>query len=112
MDRTQLKNNIPDNNSGAITALNVRDIVDGAVLPEDLIAGANIIIDKSALPAITITGDAAPQLQSDWTQTDITSLDYIKNKPTGIGISGYSGATGAAGVSGYSGAIGTSGISG
>jgi hypothetical protein len=31
--------------------------------------------------ARTNIGAGVPQIQSDWTQTDITALDYIKNKP-------------------------------
>ena len=27
-------------------------------------------------------GEISKQLQSDWTQTDTTKVDYIKNKPT------------------------------
>ena len=27
----------------------------------------------------------AAQIQANWTQEDITALDYIKNKPTGLG---------------------------
>jgi len=30
----------------------------------------------------TLSGGGSPQLQSDWTQTDNSSLDFIKNKPT------------------------------
>jgi len=38
--------------------------------------GVNPFITLGDVPAQT------PQLQSDWTQTNIVSLDYIKNKPT------------------------------
>lgn len=31
---------------------------------------------------VTISGDGTPQIQSDWTQTNDQSVDYIKNKPT------------------------------
>ena len=31
---------------------------------------------------VNATGPQGPSVQSDWNQTDNTSLDYIKNKPT------------------------------
>jgi len=37
----------------------------------------------------TQTTAAVAQIQSDWTQTDNTELDYIKNKPTLPDLSGY-----------------------
>lgn len=32
------------------------------------------------------TGPQGPSVQSDWTQTDSTQLDYIKHKPTGYEV--------------------------
>lgn len=71
-DRTQLiteiDNNLPDNTSGQITAAVMRttltDMVDNTVLPEDIVAGSNITIDTTNLPAITIssTGGGATSL--------------------------------------------------
>lgn len=42
-----------------------------------LTAGTNITIVNDVISAT-----AAPQEQADWNQTDITAVDYIKNKPT------------------------------
>ena len=46
---------------------------------DKLIAGTNISIDANNV--ISASG-AAAQIQSDWNQTDSSSVDYIKNKPT------------------------------
>ena len=78
--RSELLTGLPDNTSGAIYPVNIRNIVNNDVLPEDLTAGDNITIDTDSLPAITISAD--DQLQADWTQTATGSVDYIKNKPT------------------------------
>ena len=53
--RSNLINEFPDNNSGQITPANLRDLVNSSVLPEDVTAGTGIIINKSGLPAITIS---------------------------------------------------------
>lgn len=45
---------------------------------EKLTAGSNITIDANNV----ISATAAPQEQADWTQSDSTAVDYIKNKPT------------------------------
>ena len=42
-----------------------------------LTAGQNITIDANNV----ISADAAPQLQSNWTEADNTSVQYIQNKP-------------------------------
>ena len=57
------------------TALN--DLEDGK--QDKLTAGTNISIDANNV--ISASGSAA-QIQSDWNQTDSSSVDYIKNKPT------------------------------
>lgn len=46
---------------------------------DKLTAGTNISIDANNV--ISASG-AAAQIQSDWNQTDSSSVDYIKNKPT------------------------------
>ena len=38
---------------------------------------------------IATTEDTSTQVQSDWTQTDNTQVDYIKNKPSALTASGY-----------------------
>lgn len=38
---------------------------------------------------IATTDDIIPQVQSDWTQTDNTQVDYIKNKPSALTALGY-----------------------
>lgn len=43
-----------------------------------LTAGSNISIDSNNV----ISASAAPQVQSDWDQTDSSAVDYIKNKPS------------------------------
>ena len=68
LDRTQLEAevvaNYPDNASGEITPAILRtttnDIINNSVLPEDILAGTGINIDKSALPAITINSTSVP----------------------------------------------------
>lgn len=45
---------------------------------DTLTAGANISIQNNVISA----SGAAAQIQSDWNQTDVNSVDYIKNKPT------------------------------
>ena len=57
------------------TALNELDTNKQDVLT----AGANITIQNNVISA---TGGGTAQVQSDWNQTDSSSVDYIKNKPT------------------------------
>ena len=61
--------------------------------PIGLVAGDNITIEVSGVSAIISAtgGGGGTQVQSDWTQTDNTQVDYIKNKPietTLIAVSG------------------------
>ena len=51
--------------------------------PIGLVAGQNIAIEVSGVSAIISStgGGGVTQVQSDWTQTDNTQVDYIKNKP-------------------------------
>lgn len=61
-------------------------------LTNDGSSGDSTYVEASALAPVATTGDyddlidkptiPAAQIQSDWTQTDNTKLDYIKNKPT------------------------------
>ena len=85
---TEIDNNLPDNTSGQITAAVMRttltDIVDNSVLPEDIVAGANITVDVSNLPAITISstggGGGATSLDelSDVSVNDATTqTNYV-----------------------------------
>lgn len=46
---------------------------------DTLTAGSNISIVNNVISAT-----AEPQVQADWTQTDNTQVDYIKNKPTNL----------------------------
>lgn len=55
-NRSQLLLSFRDNPDGEITGATVQNFVSNTVLPEDLVQGKNITIDKSALPAITISG--------------------------------------------------------
>lgn len=48
---------------------------DQSVVQDKLTAGDNITIVNNVI-------SAADQVQSDWNQTDSSSVDYIKNKPT------------------------------
>lgn len=48
---------------------------DQSVVQDKLTAGDNITITNNVI-------SAADQVQSDWNQTDSSSVDYIKNKPT------------------------------
>jgi hypothetical protein len=47
-------------------------------LSDKLTAGDNITISDNNV----ISSQSAPQIQADYTQTDTTKVDYIKNKPT------------------------------
>lgn len=46
---------------------------------DTLTAGSNITISNNVISAT-----AAPQQQADWTQSDTTAVDYIKNKPQNL----------------------------
>ena len=48
--------------------------------PKVLTAGTNISISETA-SALTISATAAPQVQSDWTESDSTEVSYIQHKP-------------------------------
>ena len=62
---------------------------------------------------VQLTGGGAPQVQSDWDQTDTEAVDYIKHKPTILqGPKGDKGDPGANGTIGFNGANGTNGIDG
>ena len=50
--------------------------VDTDTIQEKLTAGSNIVIEDNVISAT-----AEPQVQADWTQSDSTAVDYIKNKP-------------------------------
>jgi hypothetical protein len=73
MNRLELESLVasayPDNNSGLVTPAILRsttdDIINNSVLPEDLVAGTNVTIDKSSLPSVTINatgGGTTPTL--------------------------------------------------
>lgn len=51
--------------------------VDQSVIQHKLVAGDNISIVNNVISAT-----AAPQEQSDWTETDTTDVSYIKHKPS------------------------------
>lgn len=51
--------------------------VDTTAIQEKLEAGDNIVIEGNVISAT-----AAPQEQSDWTETDTTDVSYIKHKPS------------------------------
>ena len=44
---------------------------------DKLTAGENITIENNV-----ISSTGGTQIQSDWNQTDVEAVDYIKNKPT------------------------------
>ena len=48
--------------------------------PKVLTAGTNISISETA-SALTISATAAPQVQSDWTESDSSDVSYIQHKP-------------------------------
>lgn len=48
--------------------------------PKVLTAGTNISISETA-SALTISATAAPQVQSDWTESDSSEVSYIQHKP-------------------------------
>lgn len=50
--------------------------IDPEVVQEKLTAGNNITIEDNVISAA-----AEPQVQSDWTQSDSTAVDYIQHKP-------------------------------
>lgn len=50
--------------------------IDPDVVQEKLTAGNNITIENNVISAT-----AEPQVQADWAQSDITAVDFIKNKP-------------------------------
>lgn len=52
---------------------------DLAAKQDTLTAGANITIENNVISA---QGGGAPQVQSDWNQSDSSAVDFIKNKPT------------------------------
>lgn len=52
---------------------------DLATKQDTLTAGANITIENNVISA---QGGGAPQVQSDWNQSDSSAVDFIKNKPT------------------------------
>jgi hypothetical protein len=54
LNRSQLYAGLLNNTAWKILPSNIRDIVNNAVLPEDLIAGTNVTLDKSSLPTIII----------------------------------------------------------
>lgn len=87
--RDNLLDELPINNARQITASTLQDVVNSAVMPEDLIAGSNITIDKSALPAITISvsgggngGGSMPTLATVATTGNYTDLENIPDFAT------------------------------
>lgn len=48
--------------------------------PKVLTAGTNISISETA-SALTISATAAPQVQSNWTESNSSAVSYIQNKP-------------------------------
>ena len=60
--------------------------------PKVLTAGTNISISETA-SALTISATAAPQVQSDWTESDSTDVSYIQNKPVEKTLAAGSGIT-------------------
>ena len=82
-NRTTLLSEFPNNNSGEITPANLQDFVNNAVLPEDLTAGTGITINKSSLPAITIS--ATTIIGSGASAYDNTSIAIGTNAVVGNG---------------------------
>jgi hypothetical protein len=92
-DRAALLIDFADNTIGAITAADMRDFVNSDVLPQDLTAGTNITIDKSSLPAVTISaasstrnitfGLAGPVILGN----DLTNHVYTSQAATIVGLS-------------------------
>lgn len=60
--------------------------------PKVLTAGTNISISETA-SALTISATAAPQVQSDWAESDSTDVSYIQNKPVEKTLAAGSGIT-------------------
>ena len=57
-----------------------QEVTDGLAGKQDtLTAGSNITITNNVISA-----SAAPQEQADWTQSDSSAVDYIKNKPQNL----------------------------
>lgn len=48
---------------------------------KELVAGSNVTITEGA-NNVTISATAAPQLQSNWNETNSSSVQFIQNKPT------------------------------
>lgn len=48
---------------------------------KELVAGSNVTITEGA-NNVTISATAAPQLQSNWNETNASSVQFIQNKPT------------------------------
>lgn len=53
--------------------------VDTSEIQEKLTAGSNIVIEGN-----TISATAEPQLQANWAESDMTSVQYIQNKPQNL----------------------------
>lgn len=70
LTRAELNAGLADNTTGAIVPQNVRDIVDSAVLPQDL-TGVGITIDTSNLPAITFTAATGAQSLDELTDVSV-----------------------------------------
>jgi hypothetical protein len=64
---------------------------EGFLKTDDLSDPVTLQFPNKAEASYTIatTDDIIPQVQSDWTQTDNTQVDYIKNKPSALTALGY-----------------------
>lgn len=80
------------NSSGGVSSVSWGDIIGNIADQLDLAMWFNEKADITSLAEVAFTGDyndlqnlptiPASQIQSDWNQSNNTSLDFIKNKPT------------------------------
>ena len=85
-NRTTLLSEFADNNSGAITAADSRDLINSVVMPQDLQAGTGITINQSALPTITIAASGTSTIiGSGASAYDNTSIAIGTNAVVGNG---------------------------
>ena len=71
--------------NGAVSAEEIRATAAEAAAKTEVVHGENCTIEKTTAAdghdVYTINADGKPQVQSDWSQSDSTKVDYIKNKP-------------------------------
>ena len=72
----------------SVTAETTRATAAEAAAKTEVVHGENCTIEKTTAAdghdVYTIDADGKPQVQADWSQSDSTNVDYIKNKPANL----------------------------